>query len=554
MSFFFQRFTVVPVVALAVVISLATSVVHADQSQDRPLYLIFDASNSMWGELPDKSRKITTAKSVFNQLEPSMLANRPLALRLYGHRRKSDCSDTELAVPFDDSADTLDAISAKINSVSPRGKTPISRSLTAALEDFNGKPGDILLISDGIETCDDDPCALVQSWRRNNIDIRVHVVGLGLTEVSRNAMSCIAEASSAQYTDADSAKDLELAIIKTAGTPLEPGTPNPTPDQDEPEFHVSGVDANGAYLPVSGLLRASDGTTSEIKSSRRYVFEGGTYEMTVGVPTVNGILYKPITQVVDVSATGTTHITVELIRPPVIRTLFVQSGEEIPGVLTRVENGEGQNFNLRTGEDYFILPGNYNFSAELNQDNKITVTESVVSGDNKDIVFDVIVTVNTRFEVYAGNSEKPLRFNQELWQHGKKVYDVHIHNGADIRPGTYTLRADDALTPYVFDGVTIPTVDNQVLSFRMRTGSARVSYPTDIVNSNSDLRCWLRRIDENGKNIGKRSRTLQCNGSDLQLVEGRYRIRTWSKLGKFEETTFNIKNEQSVDIILQPQN
>ena len=54
------------------------------------------------------------------------------------------------------------------------------------------RPGEIILISDGIETCDEDPCELVRSWAEKDIAIKVHVVGLGLDEKERTAMQCIA--------------------------------------------------------------------------------------------------------------------------------------------------------------------------------------------------------------------------------------------------------------------------------------------------------------------------------------------------------------------------
>jgi Ca-activated chloride channel family protein len=183
---------------------------------ERPLYIIFDGSNSMWGELDDKTHKIDAARRAFAELEPGILDNRELALRLYGHRRARDCSDTELTVPLGDSTNTLAAITEQINSVLPRGKTPITRSLTAALTDLDGRSADILLISDGIETCDADPCQLVQQWRDQDVDIKVHVVGLGLTDASRSAMQCIADASGTRYLDANNATELGLAIATTA--------------------------------------------------------------------------------------------------------------------------------------------------------------------------------------------------------------------------------------------------------------------------------------------------------------------------------------------------
>lgn len=188
----------------------------AAETATRPLYIIFDGSNSMWGELPDKSRKIAVAKEVFSKLDDAMFTNREVALRLYGHRKAGDCDDTELAVPFTSEPNVQQQLSTAINAVSPRGKTPITRSLTAALTDFDGRSGDILLISDGIETCDTDPCELVEAWKEQNIDIRVHVVGLGLDDMARGAMQCISTASGTTYVDANDVDELSLAIERTA--------------------------------------------------------------------------------------------------------------------------------------------------------------------------------------------------------------------------------------------------------------------------------------------------------------------------------------------------
>jgi Ca-activated chloride channel family protein len=129
----------------------------ADSSASRPLSIIFDGSNSMWGELPDASRKIEVAKEVFADLDPTLFENREVSLRIYGHRRAGDCSDIELAVPLAPAARALATMAERIDGVTPRGKTPITRSLQAARDDLGDREGDILLISDGIETCDPDP-------------------------------------------------------------------------------------------------------------------------------------------------------------------------------------------------------------------------------------------------------------------------------------------------------------------------------------------------------------------------------------------------------------
>ena len=54
----------------------------------------------MWGELPDKSRKVTVAKQVLEDFVAGDFEGYELALRAYGHRRKGDGRDSELVVPF----------------------------------------------------------------------------------------------------------------------------------------------------------------------------------------------------------------------------------------------------------------------------------------------------------------------------------------------------------------------------------------------------------------------------------------------------------------------
>jgi hypothetical protein len=43
------------------------------------VYLIFDASGSMWGELPDKSRKVVVAKQVLQDFVAGDFAGRDLS-------------------------------------------------------------------------------------------------------------------------------------------------------------------------------------------------------------------------------------------------------------------------------------------------------------------------------------------------------------------------------------------------------------------------------------------------------------------------------------------
>ena len=122
-------------------------------------------------------------------------------------------------------------------------------------------------------------------------------------------------------------------------------------------FQLARKMENGRFLPVLGSISKEGMDPRTIASGTRYVFEGGQYSITVGVPTVNGVLYEAITQDVEVEDRGSTKIKVELQRPPTVRTQFIENGEEIPGTNATVYQDEVEVFGLRPGEDYFVMPG-----------------------------------------------------------------------------------------------------------------------------------------------------------------------------------------------------
>ena len=203
-----KRVAVVGLLVLSCLLSLGTAGTEQEASQG--VYIIFDGSGSMWGQLADKVHKITAARGVLKEFVSSDFGEKELALRVYGHRRKGDCSDTDLVVPFASSRSSVTRMQEFVDKINPRGKTPISRSLRAALEDFGDRKGEIILISDGIETCDEDPCELVPDWVEKDVKIKVHVVGLGLNTREEKAMRCISDAAGTQYQNAGSAAELAV--------------------------------------------------------------------------------------------------------------------------------------------------------------------------------------------------------------------------------------------------------------------------------------------------------------------------------------------------------
>lgn len=186
---------------------LYTSAALAQDRTTQPpltrMLFVMDASNSMnafWGNQP----KINTARELLlatiKELEGQ--PDLELALRLYGHQTpiqpgKQDCDDTRLEVPF--SANSIPAMRSTLNSTRCLGTTPIARSLERAAGDFPAKGNDgtrvvrnvIILITDGIEACDEDPCAVSRALQAKGIVLKPFVIGVGLDETQKYSLRCV---------------------------------------------------------------------------------------------------------------------------------------------------------------------------------------------------------------------------------------------------------------------------------------------------------------------------------------------------------------------------
>jgi Ca-activated chloride channel family protein len=176
--------------------------------------LVIDASNSMWGRIDGKP-KMDIARDAVSSLVESLPKGARLGIVAYGHRRAGDCGDIETALPVGpvDKA----KIQAVADRLTPRGKTPVTASLkeAAGLLDA-GKPGSVIIVTDGIETCKGDPCALAEDLKRRNAGFVAHVVGFDVPAGERAKLSCIAERTGGTFVAASNAGELGEALKTTA--------------------------------------------------------------------------------------------------------------------------------------------------------------------------------------------------------------------------------------------------------------------------------------------------------------------------------------------------
>lgn len=188
--------------------------------------LVFDASGSMAGtDMNSVSPHIEKVRRALAHVLPSVAPVRDLGLIVYGPGSHADrCENIDLKLrPAPNSADE---IMAEVDSVTPAGQTPLAASVSEAADvlSFRDKPAEIVVLTDGEETCRGDPCALARTLKTQGKQLTIHVVGFrprGTPALDAPLTSrCMADETGGQYISTETEQELEQALAKTLGCPF----------------------------------------------------------------------------------------------------------------------------------------------------------------------------------------------------------------------------------------------------------------------------------------------------------------------------------------------
>lgn len=188
----------------------------------RILFLL-DASGSMLAKW-ENTYRIAVAKTLLSELVDSLrnVPNVELALRVYGHqyhRRFQNCQDTRLETPF--GPDNHDAIKKRLASLTPQGNTPIAYSIEKAAGDFPNTDARniIIIITDGLESCDGDPCAVSMALQRKGVFLKPFIVGIGMDKRFEEQFRCVGD-----FFDASDINSFKTALSQIVRKSLQRAT------------------------------------------------------------------------------------------------------------------------------------------------------------------------------------------------------------------------------------------------------------------------------------------------------------------------------------------
>ncbi len=375
--------------------------------------LILDASGSMRGSLDNGEQKINAAKSAVNRLVDELDDSVVLAFRAYGHqspREQHDCEDTELLVPFQELAQNRTDIKNRTAALQAQGYTPISLVLQQAAADFqNQDSGDhiIILVSDGKETCEGDPCETARALKETNAGLVVHTIGFGVDEATRQQLQCLAGVSGGQYFSAGDTG--ELLSVLSAAFEAE------AEEADEKEG-TGYLKMPGAELGGHDIFDAGSGErVSSVSRSQILVpLPAGIYTLEIG-----NAMWKSIhVEAGDTTVLKPSWITVEhaALRGHEIRD--AETGAEVTSVSSSDNSAT-------------LMPGSY----------------EVVFGNESDLIWAVSVAAGAEIVLKPGTVTV-----KSAYIGGHDIYDSNgtlvgevsaTMNWIPLPPGKYSIEIDD---------------------------------------------------------------------------------------------------------------
>ena len=191
--------------------------------------IVFDASGSMSGNqtlgIPNSRARIDEARAALAQVLPNATKFRRVGLVTYGPGPYNQCN---VKLDLKPTPQAANLIMGAVNALVPAGKTPLTSAVEQAADvlNYRSKPGVIVVVTDGEETCGGSPCTLAKQLRLTGDQLTVHVIAFrydGFSWTGGNSvidLMCLADENHGLYARANSEEELVEALEKTLDCPM----------------------------------------------------------------------------------------------------------------------------------------------------------------------------------------------------------------------------------------------------------------------------------------------------------------------------------------------
>jgi Ca-activated chloride channel family protein len=215
---------------LAVFAALSVHVAPVRAAEPPTVIVIFDGSGSMWGKLDgERASKLGMAREAVRQGLGRLASSTRVGLMSFGHRRGGDCLDTEMIVepaPLD-----VDRIVGSLERLNPRGRGPLTKALRDAAAKLGPQsaPATVILIHDGADNCQQDPCSAAADLKAAHPRVRVDVVSVGVPPEEAATVACLPQSTGGKHYRVASAAETDAALLESLGRSASPTQAPPVP-------------------------------------------------------------------------------------------------------------------------------------------------------------------------------------------------------------------------------------------------------------------------------------------------------------------------------------
>ncbi len=180
--------------AVRIVLTIAALLIAGVSGGTDRVEIIIDNSAAMWGAVGGKEPRVIALREALASFALAVSLqddDLEIGLRTMGGRHEliddDACDDTGLIVPFGPVEPTQ--WHEALGDLFPRGRRPLARAVTAALDDLADIGGRIVIITSGSDECGSDFATTLAELAEKNATVDIRIVGLSMDRKTVLAMT-----------------------------------------------------------------------------------------------------------------------------------------------------------------------------------------------------------------------------------------------------------------------------------------------------------------------------------------------------------------------------